>query len=610
MLNILVSNQNEYSPIRLTSGPIVLGRNPQNGGQTHTIQDDYCSAHQLKVEELPGSRVRLANLSKKVHVALSSGTTLGPGATCESLLPLRMGAGKTVIEIEVARTDEESPEAFATIAQPIALRVRSSLTGLPSAVPEEKTAALSAGEWPVASLSDLSDVPGVERLTQWFETLVTVQRSAASSDAFFQETARAVVDLIGLDCGIILSWAVGEWRREACYPPDALPASAFSQPVLEKVRRERRTYFRNLKVDEVTTSVTGVSTLVASPIFGQDGLGVVGAVYGVRFIKPVGDRLEIRPLEAQLVQVLAAAVGAGLARRESELEAARRHVQFEQFFSQELARELDRDPSLLEGHEREVTILVSDIRGFSRLSEQLGPRETCLLMNDVLERLTFQIHEQGGIVVDYVGDGIMAMWNAPVSQPDHGARACRAALAMHSELPGLNRTWEARIKGTLGLGIGINTGTALVGNTGCPRKFKYGPLGHTVNLASRVEGATKQLCVPILITGSTHDHLGNAFATRRLCRVRVVGIEGTVDLHELHSAEIVPDWQYRRDLYESALSLFESSRWTEACKTLYPMLAGQEGRYDLPTLSLVGRAIECLKSTPADFDPVLQLTAK
>jgi adenylate cyclase len=609
MLNILVSNQKEYSPIRVKSGPILLGRSPKANGPSHTIQDDYCSAQQLLVEELPAGRVRLANLSKRVQVVLSRDCFLEPGATCEATLPLRLGAGKTVIEIELVRPDHDQSDAFATIAQPIALRVRSSQAPDQSGPATEMTAALSKGEWPSASLSDLSDVPGVDRLMRWFETVVTVQRSAASSDAFFQDTARAVVDLIGLDCGLILSLRDEEWKREAGYPAEVLPTVTFSRPVLEKIRRERRTLFRNLKEDEATTSLTGVSTLVASPIFGNDGI-VVGAIYGVRFIKPHGDRVEIRPLEAQLVQVLAAAVGAGLARRESELEAARRHVQFEQFFSQELARELDRDPSLLEGHEREVTILVSDIRGFSRIAEQLGPRETCLLMNDVLERLTFQIHEQGGVVVDYMGDGIMAMWNAPVSQPDHCARACRAALAMQAELPGLNERWQKRITGTLGLGIGINTGTALVGNTGCPRKFKYGPLGHTVNLASRVEGATKQLCVPTLITGSTQAQVAGAFATRRLCRVCVVGIEGTVDLHELHSVEIEPDWQYRRDLYEKALALYESSAWTEACKTLSPMLAGQEGRYDLPTLSLIGRAIECLKSSPAVFDPVLRLTGK
>jgi adenylate cyclase len=608
MICVLVSNQKERSQFKHGAGPIVLGRAPKVTGPTHTIQDDYCSAHQLRVEELPNCQVRLTNMSTRVRVELAGGSNLDPGATCVSSLPVRLTTGKTLVEIAMDPSDPDRADSFSTIPQPVALTVRS-MPAQPGAS-VDKTSALPSSERISSTLAGLGDAPSVERLTRWFETVVTIQRAAASSDAFFQEAARAVVDLIGLDCGLILSRRDGDWKPEACYPPDALPAITFSRNVLEKVCQERRTYFRNIWSDDATRSLSAASTLVASPIFGNDSDDVVGVVYGVRFNFLTMSGTDIRPLEASFVQVLAAAVGAGLVRRESELEAARRHVQFEQFFSQELARELDRDPSLLDGHEREVTILVSDIRGFSRIAERLGPRETCLLMNDVLERLTTQIHEQGGVVVDYVGDGIMAMWNAPVDQPDHAARACRAALQMQSELPELNARWQDRIKSVLALGIGINTGTALVGNTGCPRKFKYGPLGHTVNLASRVEGATKQLGVSILITGSTLDQLPSAFATRRLCRVRVVGVDSPVDLHELNAAEIDSDWQARRDIYEKALALFESSRWAEACRTLYPMLAGQEGRYDLPTLTLVGRSIECLKLNPADFDPVLGLSDK
>ena len=132
------------------------------------------------------------------------------------------------------------------------------------------------------------------------------------------------------------------------------------------------------------------------------------------------------------------------------------------------------------------------------------------------------------------------MWNAPVAQPDHAARACRAALAMIGELPGLNERWAGRIGAPLALGIGVNTGAALVGNTGSRRRLKYGPLGNTVNLASRVEGATKQLGVPVLITGGTRGRLAAPFATRRLCRVRVVGIDAPVELFELHGETATP----------------------------------------------------------------------
>ena len=95
----------------------------------------------------------------------------------------------------------------------------------------------------------------------------------------------------------------------------------------------------------------------------------------------------------------------------------------------------------------------------------------------------------------------------------------------------------------------------MAGNTGSKQKFKYGPLGHTVNLASRVEGATKQFDIPVLITGSMRALLGDSFATRRLCKVRVVGIAGAVDLYELYAEGAPVEWLARRDQYESALAL-------------------------------------------------------
>jgi adenylate cyclase len=139
---------------------------------------------------------------------------------------------------------------------------------------------------------------------------------------------------------------------------------------------------------------------------------------------------------------------------------------------------------------------------------------------------------------------------------------------------------------------------------------KYGPLGHTVNLASRVEGATKKLGVPVLITGSTYEKGGSTFATRRLASVRVVGIAGAVDLYELHDETSTPEWQSRRETYEQALSLYESGRWQDVPRAIYPLLAGQAGRYDLPSITLLGRAIECIKSAPDPFDPVLELSGK
>jgi len=371
------------------------------------------------------------------------------------------------------------------------------------------------------------------------------------------------------------------------------------------VTRQRRTFYQ--EIQPTAASLVGVVAVVASPIL-SDAQKVLGAVYGAR--RGEGRSPEIRPLEAQLTQVLAAAVAAGLARQESEAHAARRRVQFEQFFTPDLAAALDNDRSLLEGREREVTVLFADIRGFSGVSERLSARLTCELIREIMEHLTARIMESAGVVVDYIGDGLLAMWNAPVDQPDHAVRACRAALAMRDGLPELNRRWEGRLGRAFGLGIGLNSGLALVGNTGSHKKFKYGPLGHSVNLASRIEGATKHLGVGLLISGSTHDLLGKTFATRRLCRARLVGIAHEVNLFELHAEAASADWQSRCEAYEHALDLYESGKWSEACRTLFPLLATGQETYDLPTLSLLGRAVECLKAPPPQFDPVLELKSK
>ena len=342
-----------------------------------------------------------------------------------------------------------------------------------------------------------------------------------------------------------------------------------------------------------------------------EGERVLGAVYGAKVRHDALGKDELKPLHAQLVQVLAAAAGAGIARMKSETEAARRLVQFEQFFSRELAAELDRNPELLAGEDREVTILVSDVRGFSLIAERHSPRETCELMGDVLERLTTRIKDHGGVVVNYVGDGILAMWNAPLAQPDHAARACRAALAMIGELAGPNERWAERIKTKLALGIGINTGEALVGNTGSVHRLQYGPLGNTVNLASRVEGVTKQFGVPVLITETTHEKLGGALATRRLCNVQVVGIDTPVVLHELYGETAPHDWIAVRDAYEAALALFESGNLSGACRALFPLLdLNPERGQDRPSLILASRAIDGLKSTKREFEPVIVLDSK
>ncbi|MDR3637620.1 MAG: adenylate/guanylate cyclase domain-containing protein [Isosphaeraceae bacterium] len=588
MIRISVSNKHGSSQFEHDGGPLVFGREARGDPGRRVIEDDYVSKDQLRIEELPGSRVRLDNLSSKVFVRCSDGTAIAPRTTRELALPAHITVGMTAIHLVSETADSVDSGSLRTIARP------SAPTGLTiDAAPNR-----------------LGETPGTDQLVLWFETLIAVQRAAACSGEFYREIAQAVVQLIGLDSGLFLRRAGDGWRVVAGYAAGGRAPSGFSLTVLDRVRAERRTFYQVNESSDAVQSLAGVTTVVAAPVFDEDGTAVIGAVYGSKAAYENLAVSAIQPLHAQLVQVLAAAATAGIARMGSEAEAARRHVQFEQFFSRELAAELDRDPDLLSGRDREVTVLVSDVRGFSRISERVGPRETCSLMNDVLERLTVRIQDEGGVVVDYVGDGIVAMWNAPLEQPDHAARACRAALAMLGEIPGLNARWAGRIGVPIALGIGINTGQALVGNIGSPQRLKYGPLGHTVNLASRVEGATKQLGVPVLITAETHSRILESFATRRLCHAQVVGIDAPVDLHELLGEPTAHDRQAGHVAYENALALFERGQLSEAWSALIPLLQITRDDPDKPALALAARVIEGLRSPRSGIDPLIVFDSK
>lgn len=588
MLRISVINSNGRRELSHDSGPLEFGRVMQGTVERVLLDDPFVSRDQLRIEEIDG-KLHVKNLSRQTVVQiLGHSQTIDVGASTTVALPIAFSIGQTRVEVTLERVGDSGGE-WQTILRP------AQFEGLATA--------------PI-SLTDSREPLTPQRLAHWFETVISVQRAAAGSAEFYQETVRAVVELVGLDGALVLLRQGENWDTVASYvragggsPP------VYSRTTLRRMLDQRRTFYRALEPTS-TGSLLGVEAVVVSPI--SDGHGeIVGAIYGQRYQKVGSKGSAIEPLEAQLVQLLAAAAGAGLARQQQEAEAARSRVQFEQFFSSALAQQLQADPTMLDGRDCQVTVLFSDIRGFSSHSERLAPAETCQLVGDVMERLTGRIVEHGGVVVDYVGDGLLAMWNAPVAQADHAVLACRAARAMLDELPGLNETWRDTLGVPLGLGLGLNTGPARVGNIGSRRRFKYGPLGHTVNLASRIEGLSKHLGVTALLSGSTREALGTAMATRRLCRARVVGIATPVEVYELcpTTAEDTA-WCALRDSYEKALGQFEAGDWALSCRTLYPLLASQPDRYDVPSLTLIGRAVECLKKPTARFDPVLDFSQK
>jgi adenylate cyclase len=250
-----------------------------------------------------------------------------------------------------------------------------------------------------------------------------------------------------------------------------------------------------------------------------------------------------------------------------ERERERIRKTFESYVAPAVVQEMLKHPEQLRlgGERREITVLFTDIRGFTTMSENLDPESLVKLLHDFLNPMSNIIINQGGTIDKYMGDAIMALFGAPLIQPDHPRLACRAALEMVASLEALNRTWAELGRPPLKVGVGVNTGPVAVGNMGSDRLFDYTAIGDNVNLASRLEGLNKYYGTNILISDTTAQALENGFILRDVDLVRVKGKVQGVRIHEL-LGEGEPDPELARflEIYGRALGLYREKRFAES----------------------------------------------
>jgi adenylate cyclase len=206
--------------------------------------------------------------------------------------------------------------------------------------------------------------------------------------------------------------------------------------------------------------------------------------------------------------------------------------------SSNIVDEILRDPDKLKlgGENKKVTLLFSDIRGFTSLSESIPPEMLVSVLNEYLSPMTQIVMEERGTLDKYIGDAVMAIFGAPLDVPDHAIRACQAALSMLKKLGQINNEWRKRNFPSIAIGIGINTGEAIVGNMGANMRFDYTAIGDSVNLASRLEGLNKLYGTEIIISKSTLENLNSSeapFLFRELDVVQVKGKEEPISIFEL-----------------------------------------------------------------------------
>jgi adenylate cyclase len=263
--------------------------------------------------------------------------------------------------------------------------------------------------------------------------------------------------------------------------------------------------------------------------------------------------------------VTAAALSTGLATEGREK--ARLRSAFSRYVPPGVVERILADPSRIRlgGERRELTVLFSDIRGFSRSAENLEPEVLSEYLNEFLTPMTHLVLDQGGMLDKYIGDALMAVYGAPLEVPDHPARACRTALSMLGALAPLNAEFARRGLPAVQVGIGINSGPMSVGNMGSQARFDYTVLGDAVNLGARLEALTRDYRVDVLVGEKTAALAAGEFVFRELDTVRVKGRAGVGSIHELcgpRGAARFSDGDLAA--FAAALADYRAARWGEA----------------------------------------------
>ncbi|MBI2487543.1 MAG: HAMP domain-containing protein [Deltaproteobacteria bacterium] len=286
---------------------------------------------------------------------------------------------------------------------------------------------------------------------------------------------------------------------------------------------------------------------------------------------------------------------------------------FERYVSKAVASEIIKNPDMvrLGGLKKELTVMFSDIGGFTSLSETLPPEEIVKHLNEYFEGMSSAILEFNGTINQFQGDAIVAFWGAPVPQENHAVLACFAALKCRDFLKSLQERWIAQGIPARSFRFGINTGEMVVGNIGSSSRFEYTVIGDEVNLASRLEGANKIYGTQILISENTYELAKEEIVGRELDIIRVVGKNQPVRVYELITQKDELDDKRKTVLekFQLGIDLYRKRKWNEARECFEKTL--ELNPKDRPSQEYIRRCEEYQDSPPPeDWEGVFELRSK
>jgi adenylate cyclase len=286
---------------------------------------------------------------------------------------------------------------------------------------------------------------------------------------------------------------------------------------------------------------------------------------------------------------------------------------FSQYLSPGVIKLIEKNPQKYirpGGEMKELTVMFSDIRGFTTISEGLTPDELVQLLNEYLGEMTDIVFATNGTLDKYIGDAIMAFWGSPYPQDDHAFRGCSCALRMIQRLEALNAKWRSEGRKPISIGIGLNAGPVNVGNMGSAKRLAWTVMGDNVNLASRLEGINKEYRTQIVINETTYRQVANQFVCRDLDKIRVKGKNHPVNIYELLGvAADRPKFEPLLKEFDRAMTAYRSQDWKEAAATFDELLGAHPD--DGPSQVFLERSLDFLKHAPeGEWDGVYVMKTK
>lgn len=530
------ANQNQI--FEITGSVVSIGRVDSN---ELVLRHPSVSRHHARVNVLPGDTTLLIDLGS-LNGVFVNGQQIHEHRLADQD---RVNIGMYELKYETAAAQPLHVEAGISAAADVTGVIR------PETLSTALRVQMAAGALPAQAIQERLKI--LEKENNLLKLLLAVGKTLASvltPEEVMQRVMEVVFQMESVERGFVMLRDEKKGFKPAVllYKDEKQKANprgvALSKTLIDRVLEERLP----LLIHDVASDqrfaaseslrISGIQSAMCAPLIYRD------KVFGLFYVDCLSKAYAFSKEELSIFSVVAAEAAISFDNARSHEELSRRVIErkaLERFLSSSIVEKILANPGEvhLGGENQTATILFADIRGFTRMSEHMEPQSIVELLNEYFSEMTDLIFDNGGTLDKYLGDGIMALFGAPLAKPDDVRRSVKTAAEMQRALAQLNQQWEARGQKALQIGIGVNTGPVTAGNIGSSRRMDYTVIGDAVNLASRLCANAKG--GQILISESTFQHLEGGFAAKRLEPIRVKGKEAPVDVYEIPWNEAVAD---------------------------------------------------------------------